>query len=77
MIPELLRRSECHRSAGRGGRAGVDEELLDLVAGVLKVLEVNENLNDLPEVLGAQPLDKRLADLFGQEFIERLGEEIS
>ena len=36
------------------------------------MLQVDENLDDLTKILGAEPLDKTLANFLGQELVQRL-----
>ena len=42
------------------------------MAGNLEMPKIDENLDNLAKVLGAEPFDKRLADFLGQELVQRL-----
>ena len=44
--------------------------MLELLTGSLEMLEIDQNLDNLAQVLGAEPLDERTANLGEQEFVE-------
>jgi hypothetical protein len=44
------------------------------LAGSLEVLEVGQDLHDLPEILRVQPFHQGFANDIGEELIQRLGE---
>ncbi len=66
---ELLGGRQRQGPAGRGRRARLDQQLLQLLARRLEVLQVDQDLDDLAQVLRAQPLDQALADPLGEQLI--------
>lgn len=72
IVAKLFRRIQPQGAARRGGRPCSDQQLLQLTACYLKVLQIDENLHDLAQVLGTETLDERFANLLTEKLIQRL-----
>ena len=77
VAPELLRRRQRQRPARRRRRPRLDQQLLQLLARRLEVLQVDQDLHDLAQVLRAQPLHQRLAHLLREQLVQGLPDNVS